>query len=93
MIAVLVQKERDLCWKLFISVVLGCVCPSQISISIKILGYEDIEENSGCRYQMEQSRGGKNYIKTFHTGHEEGTREESKSFSKQRIFFQISFLG
>ena len=35
------------------------LCPSQISISIKILGYEDIEENSGCRYQMEQSRGQK----------------------------------
>ena len=37
--------------------------------------------------------GGKNYIKTFHSGHEEGTREESKSFVKiifrQRMFLQI----
>ena len=47
----------------------------QISISIKILGYEDIEENSGCRYLLEQSEEAKTTLKPS-TGHKDGTRAE-----------------
>ena len=61
-----ISKERENCGKKHCSsALLGCVglCPPQISISIKILGYEDIEENSGCRYQMEQSWAAKTTLK------------------------------
>ena len=47
----------------------------QISISIKILGYEDIEENSGCRYLLEQSEEAKTTLKPS-SGHKDGTRAE-----------------
>ena len=54
---------------------LRCVWAPRISISIKILGYEDIEENSGCRYLLEQSEEAKTTLKPS-TGHKDGTRAE-----------------
>ena len=82
---------------MFVSLVLGCaLCGRQISISIKILGYEDIEENSGCRYQMEQSWAAKTTLKPstqdMRKARERGNKSlgSSKGLFKPTIFLRIS---
>ena len=67
------------------------LCPSQISISIKILGYEDIEENSGCRYQMEQSRGQKLHQNLPLRTRGRHERRKQKFFETKDIFSDFIF--
>ena len=67
------------------------LCPSQISISIKILGYEDIEENSGCRYQMEQSRGAKTTSKPSTQDTRKALEKKAKVFKTKDIFSDFIF--
>ena len=92
------NEDGEVCWKCWPSV-LCCVWAPRISISIKILGYEDIEENSGCSYRREQSRPAKTTLKPRRTGERHERRNcfrgwiPPKCFWKKFTYLKISVFG